>query len=93
MQTSHAEKIYIYTIQARPVIPNACFDKAQVFKKLINNILDSFAKENTSRPTFRATKSGKDDAGNTITKYIADPQRYCSISNKYFNIVLFVHKS
>ena len=63
-------------MQARPVIPLASFAKATRFRKLIDNILDSFARENTSMPSIITSKSEKDANGNTVTKYIADPQRY-----------------
>ena len=69
------EKIQFNQSMARPVIPLACFEKAASFKKLMNNILESFNRENVSISSIRTTRTVKDGYGNTTTEYIADPKR------------------
>lgn len=81
------EKIQFSQSMARPVIPLACFEKANLFKKLINNILESFARQNALKPTIKTTRSIKDENGNTITEYIADPQRAQKRAQCYINLL------
>ena len=73
LQTPHSFK---YTMKARPVILIACFEKSNMFKRLMDNILESFGSGTASMPMIKSTTSGKDENGNTITKYIADGHRY-----------------
>lgn len=67
----------------RPLIPNACFDKARLFKKLCENILISFGKENVCWITIKTTKSIKDKNGNTVSQYIKNKTRSQSIVDWY----------
>ena len=68
--------MFLYHVQARPIIPNASLDKATKFKKLLQNILSSFGRPNTEWLVIKTNKTSKDKNGNTKTEYIQNPNRY-----------------
>eukprot|EP01084_Bolivina_argentea_P099218 178351_1 len=78
------EKIQFEQSMARPVIPIACFDKANKFRRFCQNILESFGGDEVKWNSIKTTRSVRGNNGTTVTKYIKNANRAQILADSYY---------
>eukprot|EP01083_Nonionella_stella_P006501 18889_1 len=80
--------VFIATIQfaqsmPRPIVPNACFDKHSLFKRLCQHMLYAFSNGSVQWDAIKSTTSIKQPNGTTTIHYVQNPKRSETLAKSY----------
>eukprot|EP01083_Nonionella_stella_P117830 351529_1 len=59
----------------RPIVPNVCFDKQNLFKRLCQHLLDVFSNGSIQWHAIKTKKPTTQPNGTTIVKYVKNTKR------------------